>query len=530
MTQISTRKKLIAACALAGMVLIGLLVFVFARDAESAPPQRREYKAQTGNIIVGMDAAGAISSEKYSQFLEIPLSIQIKEYKVAVGDSVKKGDALVELSMEDIGPKLKTAQEKRKNDRFAVEKLKMEKQNTQMEQDKKISDVRAAGESAYREKAGALLTKKQATEQGIADKQMMNEQLKNEIAALQAEKDGRPVTIADYTASIAKLQSENSALQQKIEELTADTAADHTAEITDCTNKKIQNEVAISDQTREKQRIETADYDAAMGEKTVKIAQIEAEINTLKIELGATNETLKGIDAQRAAERGKEDTDIAIITKQGQTQCASYDNQISQAQNTANDAQKAYEDLLQWKENPIITAARDGVIVKLGYTSGAMTETGTPLAEIGESGKKILRLQVDPMDIADVEIGQEVSFYVDAYTDITFYGTVEAKSYLQNESGKFDVNVSFKPQEQALLDGMGANATLIVKQKTGILTLSNKAVFLEDGKSFVLCADEKDALQKKEITTGFSNGRLTEIVSGLANGDVVFVEERYENA
>ncbi|MEG1407430.1 MAG: HlyD family efflux transporter periplasmic adaptor subunit [Ruthenibacterium sp.] len=528
MTPLSTQKKLAIACAFAGAILFGLLIFVFMRKEEKIPPQRRSYTAQTDNIIVGIDAAGSVSSEKHGQFMNV--SLQIKEYKAAVGDIIAQGDALVEVSAEDVQKKLKTAQEKLKNDNFAVEKIKTEQQNAQMEQDKKIAEIRAAGEATYQEKAGALLTKKRTAEQKIAESQAQVQQLKSEIAALQAQKDGRTVTIGDYAASIAAMQAENAEIQQKIEELTADVTVDHSAEITELTHKKIQNEVAIGDQTREKQRVETTDYDAAIGEKTIKITQLEAEINTTQIELAASNEALKSTDAQRQAERGKEDASIEIIAKQAQAQRAVYDNQIAQAQNTANDSKKERDVLLQFKENPILTAERNGVIVKLGYAPGAMSEASTPLAEIGESDKKKLVLQVDPMDIADVEIGQEVSFYVDAYPDATFYGTVESKSHLQGESGKFDVTVAFLPQEQTLLDGMGANATLIVKQKKDILTLSNKAVLFEDGKSFVLCADEKSALQKKEITTGFSNGRLTEIVSGLADGDTAVVEERYEDA
>ncbi|MEG0804150.1 MAG: hypothetical protein RSF90_04250, partial [Pygmaiobacter sp.] len=103
-------------------------------------------------------------------------------------------------------------------------------------------------------------------------------------------------------------------------------------------------------------------------------------------------------------------------------------------------------------------------------------------------------------------------------------------AYLQNDAGKFEVTVSFSPSEQPLLEGMGANATLIVKQKLDVTTLSNKAISFKDGKSMVYLAGENSELQQTEIVTGFSNGRVTEVISGLAPGDTVWVEEQYEDS
>jgi len=76
---------------------------------------------------------------------------------------------------------------------------------------------------------------------------------------------------------------------------------------------------------------------------------------------------------------------------------------------------------------------------------------------------------------------------------------------------------------------MGANATLIVKQKQDVVAVSNKAIQFEDGESFVYLADETGGLRRQTVVTGFSNGRLTEILSGLQEGDVALVEEKYED-
>ncbi|MEG0768623.1 MAG: hypothetical protein RSG59_01765 [Ruthenibacterium sp.] len=522
------RKPLLWACGLCSAVLLGLIVFALPRSSNAEPPQRREYPVQKGNIVVGIDAPGTIASERYHQFLSLPL--QIKEYRVKAGDFVREGEVLAELSPEDIETKLKAASTKLKDDSFALEKLKTEKNNNQLALAKKLDDLRAAGESAYQDKAGMLLSKKAAAEQGIAGKKALLAQGKASLSGDQTEKDTRAEKIAVQEAAIKQLQAENTVLQQQIDAFLADTGTDHTAEIAQLTQKKIGNELAVSDKAREKKRLETTDYDALIAAANAQITQLEAELAALNAELSAVNGSLQAVDEQRSRDRAKEDESISLLVKQEQAQHAILDNQISGAQSTCADSKKARDALLAFQKSPQIFAEQDGTVIKLGYAPNATTEVITPVVTLGTDERKTVLLQVDPMDIADVALGQEVSFYVDAYADATFYGKVEAKSYLQNDSGKFDVTVSFDQTEQTLLEGMGANATLIVKQKLNVLTLSSKAIFRKDKKSCVYLADENGVLSPKEITTGFSNGRMTEITGGLADGDTVWTEEQYEDS
>lgn len=72
---------------------------------------------------------------------------------------------------------------------------------------------------------------------------------------------------------------------------------------------------------------------------------------------------------------------------------------------------------------------------------------------------------------------------------------------------------------------MKAYATIILKEKVDVLTLSNKAITLENGRQYVLVRDENGELEKREIVTGFSDGRVSEILDGLAENETVVVQE-----
>lgn len=138
--------------------------------------------------------------------------------------------------------------------------------------------------------------------------------------------------------------------------------------------------------------------------------------------------------------------------------------------------------------------------------------------------KPALTLFVDSIDVIDISEGQEVSFYVDAYPEDTFTGKVESRSYVQDENKKLEVRVTVDENDAELLEGMGASATIIIKQKKDILTLSNKAIKLKDNKQFVKVRNAEGKVEEREITTGFSDGRISEILSGLNDKDVVISE------
>ena len=106
-----------------------------------------------------------------------------------------------------------------------------------------------------------------------------------------------------------------------------------------------------------------------------------------------------------------------------------------------------------------------------------------------------------------------------------FTGTVKERLLVANDNGEYPVTISIDPGEQMLLPGMKAYATIILKEKTDVLTLSNKAITLENGQQYVFVRDENGELVRKPIVTGFSDGRVSEILDGLSEHDVAIVQE-----
>ena len=54
--------------------------------------------------------------------------------------------------------------------------------------------------------------------------------------------------------------------------------------------------------------------------------------------------------------------------------------------------------------------------------------------------------------------------------------------------------------------------------------VSNRAVYRENGKSYVHMRDESGNVISVEVVTGFSDGSYVEIIEGLSEGDTVLIE------
>lgn len=200
------------------------------------------------------------------------------------------------------------------------------------------------------------------------------------------------------------------------------------------------------------------------------------------------------------------------------------DSEVNLAQDKYNQALENLGTVKSLLAHPVIFAPADGVVRSLDVEPNTEI-TQNPIMKIGVRTSMTLTLPIESADINDVAIGQKVEFYTDAYPAEKFTGTVTGKNLLPNADGKYEVYVQIDPTDAQLQQGMGAMATLIVMQKENVLTLSNKAIFLRDGRQYVTLRNGDGTLSEREITTGFSDGRVSEILGGLTAGEVVIVED-----
>ena len=210
--------------------------------------------------------------------------------------------------------------------------------------------------------------------------------------------------------------------------------------------------------------------------------------------------------------------------------------------NTANAdrAEKAalYSLLLTYLQDPRIVAPTDGVINDVKVSDGVNVAASTDSDGLTDAfvlltgGAVKLTIDADELDIDSVAIGQSASVTLDAYPSESFAATVSHISRIGTVSGSittFPVEVTLG-YEARLLEGMNGSAVILTSKKENVPLIPVDLIIEDSSGAYVNVKNASGALERRDITTGLSDGTNAEVTSGLVAGDQVWYLEEATTA
>jgi HlyD family secretion protein len=279
-------------------------------------------------------------------------------------------------------------------------------------------------------------------------------------------------------------------------------------------------------------------------------ALFEAQVNQARANLFSARANLEKaeatlVDAKRTMERNKELLSKNLIA-QSDFDTAETNYETAKASVSAAKAQVVQtEAALSLAETNLyytkIVSPVEGIVVSrnvdVGQTVAASFQTPTLFSIAQDLTKMQIDANVDESDIGNIKVGQDVEFIVDAYTDITFKGSVwqvrNAPITVQNVV-TYDVVIKVDNPELKLKPGMTANVSIITAIKKGVLKIPNaalrfspseKGVQTPEKKGLGIWILEKEQPMRTPVSTGISDGSYTELVSGeIREGQKVIIE------
>jgi len=185
-----------------------------------------------------------------------------------------------------------------------------------------------------------------------------------------------------------------------------------------------------------------------------------------------------------------------------------------------------------------IVAPMDGVILSRDVEIGdavssilVLGSTATLVMTEGDINEVYVQGKVDEADIAHVYMAQPARIKVESFRDRVFQGKVTKIAPLGVEKDNvttFEVRVSIDNPGGELKANMTANAEILLDEHKGVLTVPENAVIYDNQKkASVEIPDkkQKEGKRKVPVTVGLSNGSVTEILSGLKEGDQVVLQQ-----
>ena len=137
-------------------------------------------------------------------------------------------------------------------------------------------------------------------------------------------------------------------------------------------------------------------------------------------------------------------------------------------------------------EDTTVTAPISGTIIAKTVEQGQIIASstnnvsgGTVLIQMADLSELEIRTLVDEIDIGNVKAGLRIESTVEAFANMSFEGEVrkiEPQAVVQQSVTTFPVLSRIDNSGGLLLPGMNADVSIIIKERSNVLTVSNEAV------------------------------------------------------
>lgn len=177
----------------------------------------------------------------------------------------------------------------------------------------------------------------------------------------------------------------------------------------------------------------------------------------------------------------------------------------------------------------IIRAPVDGMILDVPNKEGAFIVesstygAGTPVAVMADMDDMIFEGMVDEAEVGKIKEGMELILHVGALQDETFTAILEhisPKGVEDQGTIKFEIRAAVELNDQLFLRAnYSANADIVLAKRENVLAINEANLIIEDEKFYVEVETGEQQFEKREVTTGISDGLNIEITSGLTASD-----------
>lgn len=188
-----------------------------------------------------------------------------------------------------------------------------------------------------------------------------------------------------------------------------------------------------------------------------------------------------------------------------------------------------------------ITSPIDGIVLSKSVEEGQTVAASFSTPELFTIAQDLTNMQVvanvDEADIGGVKEGERVTFTVDAYPDETFQGTVKQvrqEATTTNNVVTYEVVISAPNANLKLKPGLTANVTIFTAERSGVLSVSSKALrytptketvghmkIVDGGGKSKVWVIEGNTIKSVPVNIGMTDGTHTQILSGVSRGQVI---------
>lgn len=272
------------------------------------------------------------------------------------------------------------------------------------------------------------------------------------------------------------------------------------------------------------------------------ITSLQKTIDTIDSTVQDTPDKIK--DAQLALESAKEKLEGKKLELE-EILAGADPLDIRTQQNTVAQKEAALTTAKEKLADCFVRAPFDGIAAEVNVKKGDSISSSAAIATL-ITNQRIAEITQNEIDVAKIKIGQKVTLTLDAVEDLTLTGEVIEVDTLGTVSQgvvNYNVQIAFDTQDDRVKPGMSVSAGIITEAIQNVLLVPNSAVKTQGDTNYVETLENIPASgqlsasalnsagitsatppQQKQIEIGLSNDTMTEITSGLKEGDRVVTQ------
>ncbi len=492
-------------------------------------------EAEKSDVTAYLEVSGTVKSLRTKTYYS-PVNATIKEFSAKNGQIVNVGSMLVSFETDTLEADNKKAE---------LTHLAMVNTNldTVGKADKAMAEAQTAkGNSQiiqgdidnYKNYINGL-------KQSINDRTLQLARQASESAVSMSKEQAKELKtlnkMLEAATQIEKLETENESYQAEIDKLAIEQSQaefeedSNTAKTIEAQLKKRQKSVdaneieleQLENQMGAYSGMEAADIQAMIQEMSTAgeleavekdSASTDAQLAQWQMDLENAQSVLADLQSDLAEEKAKVDAGDTMEISNANKKAMENNNNLAEL-----DAM-SQEELLE-KGRQGIKAEFNGIVTSAALSDGMLATQGLELVSIASNDDVAVEATVSKYDYHKLKEGQKAEITI---ANNTYQGTVGDINRVaqQNEKGAPIVTcevVIDNPDDNIFL-GVEAKASILIGSEKNVLTVPADAV--NTGKDNTFCYVLEDGvIARREITTGISSDTLTEIKSGLKEGDLV---------
>lgn len=464
-----------------------------------APASYITASAEKGTLVVSVTGTGQVSASDQID-LKPKASGDVTYVAAREGQSISAGGLILKIDSTDAEKAVRDAQVNLDSAKLALQKLEQSSANTaQITEDAFTSvsgtflDLPAVVSGAQTIISGSTIALNQENDAFFHDFVNVSDQPQADLFIAAAKNDYNTArTEYDSTLALYKTTSrfaDSGAINSLL---------DKTAE----TTKSI-SQALISEQN-------LLDYliDYVTNHQTSKLPSLITAYRTnLQSYIGQINSHLSDLAG------------IQDNIKNAPLDISSSELSIKQKENALADAKDKLADYY-------LTAPFDGVVAKINVIAGDSVSSGSAAATL-ITKQKLAEVSLNEVDVAKVKPGEKATLTFDALPDLSIAGLVASIDTIGTVSQgvvTYNVKVAFETPDASVKPGMSVSAAIITDVRQDVILVPNQAVKSNNSGSYVELMSSSGAPVNTPIQVGLSNDTMTEITSGLKEGDKVVTQ------